>query len=629
MALPPVTTGMLVVFALIFVALVLFVTELVPSDVTAIGVLVSLAVLESYTAVAPSDAISGFASSATITIVAMYMLSAGIQETGIVERLGVHLARITRGDETRLLGATVGTTGISAGIINNTPVVAVFIPMITGLAKRAGISPSKLLLPLSYAAMLGGTLTLIGTSTNILASDFARGIDGRGAIAMFEFTPIGILLFLVGAAYLMTVGRWLTPARIAPDADLTDSYDLENRLSRLVVDDDSELVGRRIGDVLAEFDSVDHADVDLLQVERGHGGESESPASDREAFNARASDELVEAGDVLTVRATLQATNRLADEHGLRQLAREEVSADDLVTERSTLAEAVVLPDSRLVGETVESSSLETQFDTTILAVLRGDDLVHDVESLTFEAGDTLLLYTTADALDYFQEAGTLSLTEVPTGGLATLEDEADGDEVAPLSPKTPVAVAIMAGVIGVAALGLVPIVIAALGGVFAMVVTGCLTPSDAYDAVSWNVVFLLAGVLPLGMAMQRTGGAEFIAAGLVTSADVLPALAVLALFYLLTGFLANIITPVASIVLMSPVAIDTAGRIGADPFSFLLAVMFAASSAFMTPIGYQTNLMVYGPGGYTFTDYIKVGGPLQLLLAGVGTVGIYGLFGV
>jgi len=629
MALPPVTTGMLVVFALIFVALVLFVTELVPSDVTAIGVLVSLAVLESYTAVAPSDAISGFASSATITIVAMYMLSAGIQETGIVERLGVHLARITRGDETRLLGATVGTTGISAGIINNTPVVAVFIPMITGLAKRAGISPSKLLLPLSYAAMLGGTLTLIGTSTNILASDFARGIDGRGAIAMFEFTPIGILLFLVGAAYLMTVGRWLTPARIAPDADLTDSYDLENRLSRLVVDDDSELVGRRIGDVLAEFDSADHADVDLLQVERGHGGESESPASDREAFNARASDELVEAGDVLTVRATLQATNRLADEHGLRQLAREEVSADDLVTERSTLAEAVVLPDSRLVGETVESSSLETQFDTTVLAVLRGDDLVHDVESLTFEAGDTLLLYTTADALDYFQEAGTLSLTEVPTGGLATLEDEADGDEVAPLSPKTPVAVAIMAGVIGVAALGLVPIVIAALGGVFAMVVTGCLTPSDAYDAVSWNVVFLLAGVLPLGMAMQRTGGAEFIAAGLVTSADVLPALAVLALFYLLTGFLANIITPVASIVLMSPVAIDTAGRIGADPFSFLLAVMFAASSAFMTPIGYQTNLMVYGPGGYTFTDYIKVGGPLQLLLAGVGTVGIYGLFGV
>ena len=619
MALPPVTSGMLLVFGLILVALVLFVTEAIPSDITAIGILVALAVLEPFTGVPAGDAISGFASPATITIVAMYVLSEGVQKTGIVERLGVYLARVTRGDERRLLAATVGTTGVSAGIVNNTPVVAVFIPMIAGLADRARISPSKLLLPLSYAAMLGGTLTLIGTSTNILASDFASQLPGRGPIGMFEFTPLGVVVLLVGAAYLMTVGRRLTPARVPPDEDLTEGFDLENRLTRFDVLEESPLVGRRLEEVADEFDAIPEADAALLQVDRGE-----------ETFNARASDREIEAGDTLTVRSTLQVANRLTERYGLRQLVREDVSEELLVTEASTLAEAVLLPDSRLVGETVESSRLEDQFDTTVLAVQRGEDVLRsDVDEIGLQAGDTLLLYTTFDDVSYLRDAGDVSLTRVPDEELEFVEPDADEDVVAPLSPKTPVALGIMAAVIGVAALGLVPIVIAALGGVFLMVVTGCLTSSEAYDSVSWNIVFLLAGVLPLGVAMQRTGGAEFIAAILVNSADFLPVLAVLGLFYVLTGLLANIITPVASVVLMIPIAVDTATRIGGEPFSFLLAVTFAASSAFMTPIGYQTNLMVYGPGGYRFTDYVRVGAPLQLLLAVVVTLGISVLFGI
>jgi di/tricarboxylate transporter len=183
--------------------------------------------------------------------------------------------------------------------------------------------------------------------------------------------------------------------------------------------------------------------------------------------------------------------------------------------------------------------------------------------------------------------------------------------------------------VVVVAALGLVPIVIAALGGVFVMLVTDCLSPGEAYDAVSWDVVFLLAGVLPLEVALQRTGGAELIGAVLVEVGGVLPVLAILALFYLVTGALASVITPVASLVLMAPIAIDTASRIGADGFAFLLGVTFAASSAFATPIGYQTNLMVYGPGGYRFTDFLRVGAPLQLLLAVVVTLGIAVIYGV
>jgi len=263
-----------------------------------------------------------------------------------------------------------------------------------------------------------------------------------------------------------------------------------------------------------------------------------------------------------------------------------------------------------------------------VLAIRRGPSIQrHELHDRVIESGDTLLLQTTEPAVDYLADAGDILVTEHPDASLPD-PDEAD-ETLAPLSPKTPLALATLAAVIAVAALGWVPIVIAALGGVFVMIATGCLTTADAYDAVSWNVIFLLAGVLPLGVAMQQTGGDALIASMLVGSADLLPVLGVLALFYVITALLASIITPVASVVLMIPIAVDTASRIGADGFAFLLAVTFAASGAFMTPIGYQTNLMVYGPGGYRFTDYLRVGGPLQLLLAGVVTLGIAAMWGV
>jgi di/tricarboxylate transporter len=626
MALPPLTTGTLLVFAIIGAALVLFVTELVPSDITAIGVLVTLVVLERWTGIGAADAISGFSSSATITIVAMYILSDGIQRTGVVKRLGGYLARLTEGNETKLLGATVSSTGVAAGIVNNTPVVAVFIPMVTGLAERSGVSPSKLLLPLSYAAMLGGTLTLVGTATNILASDLAAQLLGQ-RLSMFEFTKLGVIVLAVGIAYLLTVGRWLTPARIDPAADLTEEYELEDHLSRLVVRENSPLLGLSVPEADERLDAAAEGGLDLLQLDRNG-----------EAFLAAGSDQQLQHGDVLTVRATTQAVNRASEAFGLRHQHREAVTDADLVgTEHEgTLVEVVVLPDSRFVGETVEATKLGERFETTVLALRRGDTVTQKgIAEAAVQAGDTLLLQTTPSAVAHLAERGDIVVTQVPEEGKAAepLIDEAEApgepeDETA-LSPKTPFAVGIMAAVIAVAALDLLPIVIAALGGVVAMVVTGCLKANEAYDAVSWNIVFLLAGVIPLGLAMQRTGGAEFLAGLLVASADVLPIIVVLGLFYLLTGLLANVITPVASVVLMVPVAVDTAARIDANGLTFLLAVMFAASSAFMTPIGYQTNLMVYGPGGYKFTDYVRVGAPLQLLLTVVTTLGLAAFWGL
>jgi di/tricarboxylate transporter len=243
-----------------------------------------------------------------------------------------------------------------------------------------------------------------------------------------------------------------------------------------------------------------------------------------------------------------------------------------------------------------------------------------DLDSHTLRPGDLLLVWTTPAAIEFFTESTDLFVAhEEAYDRLA----ETDVESIAPLSPKTPIAILVMIGVVAIAALNVLPIVIAALVGVFAMVVTGCLSPPDAYDAVSWNIVFLLAGVIPLGLAMEATGGAAFLAEVLVLTAEYLPLLAVLFLFYVVTGLFANVITPVATVVLMIPVAVDAALRLDANAFSFLLAVMFASATSFMTPVGYQTNLMVYGPGGYRFSDFLRVGGPLQLLLSVVTTVGI------
>ncbi len=605
----------LVVFSLIGVALVLFVSEVIPNDVTAIGIIVSLAAAGPVIGISPREAISGFSSPATITIVAMYMLSAGIQKTGIVQRLGIYLADFTQGKEGRALAATIGTTGPLAGVINNTPVVAVFIPMITDLAEQSNVSPSKLLLPLSYAAILGGTLTLIGTSTNILASDFSRQlIPGREGIGMFEFTALGVVILIVGMVYLMTVGRRLTPARIPAGVDLIEEFDLENHLAQLRVREQSPIVGLGIDELEARINES----VDVLQVRRNG-----------KVYAAPFTDQRIQPNDVLVVNGTLQSINQVQTDNDLRQLVRADVTEETFENTQTnnTLAKAVVPEESSYVGKRLADIRLEKFHQTTVLAIRRKGTLIRrELDSVKLEAGDLLLVRLSPDAIDYFSESKKLIVADERAYERML---ESDRVTIAPLSSKTPIAIAIMAAVVGTAALDILPIVISALGGVVAMVVTGCLTSSDAYDAVSWNIIFLLAGVIPLGLAMETTGGAAVIAEALVATEAFLPLLAVMFLFYILTGLLSNVITPVATVVLMIPVAVDAAGRLGADPFSFLLAIMFAAATSFMTPVGYQTNLMVYGPGGYKFTDFLKVGGPLQLLLAVVTTIGIALLWGL
>jgi di/tricarboxylate transporter len=613
-----VTPSIVFVSLLILLALVAFATEPVPVDITALGILVSLLVVEPVTrqlvavglfsapVVVFSDptvqGLSGFANAATLTVLAMFVLSEGVQRTGIIQLLGAKISDITEDDETRQLGATIGVVAPISGFINNTAAVAILLPMVTDLAERGGTSPSKLLLPLSYASMFGGMLTLIGTSTNILASELSADLLGR-PFGMFEFTALGVVVSIVGVVYLMTVGRRITPERIKPQVDLTEEFEMGNYLTEVVVREDSPLVGQRVGTALSET----AFDVDLLQLIRG----------DR-VFLEPLGPKEIQAGDVFALRTDRDTLVELLDVEGLDLLpVRVDEAELEVADEGQNLVEVVVAPGASLVGESLTSVRFRQRYDATVLALRRGGELIRRrMDNIRLRVGDTLLVQATEGSIERLDANRDFIVAQ-------TVERRDFRRS------RIPVAIGIVVAVVGLAALNVMPIVVSALAGGLAMVLTGCLRPGEVYDAVQWDVIFLLAGVIPLGIAMQETGAAELVAEFVVASAAALPIVAVLGLFYVVTALLTNIISNNASVVLMVPVAVEAARdpAVAADPFSFIMAVTFAASTAFMTPVGYQTNLFVYGPGGYKFTDYLRVGAPLQLVFAVVTTLGIMVFF--
>ena len=323
---------------------------------------------------------------------------------------------------------------------------------------------------------------------------------------------------------------------------------------------------------------------------------------------------MIRGGDVFVVRTDRESLIDVSEGEGLDLLPEIEVSDAELATteQNQGLVEVVVAPRSSLIGETLATSRFRERYDATVLALRRGPELMRSrLDRVSLRVGDTLLVQATEDSLGRLNRNRDFIVAQRVERAQYRRE-------------KVPIAVGIVIGVVALAALDVMPIVVSALTGALAMVVTGCLKPPELYDAVQWDVIFLLAGVIPLGIAMEQTGTANLIADGVVASAELLPPIGVLALFYVVTALLTNVVSNNASVVLMIPVAVEAATRIGADPFAFVLAVTFAASTAFMTPVGYQTNLFVYGPGGYRFSDYVRVGGPLQLLLAIVTTVGIW-----
>ncbi|SEW26601.1 SLC13 family permease [Natrinema salifodinae] len=607
LAQPELTTDILVVFGVVAFAIALFVTERLPIDVTAILLIVVLVVLEPWTGIDPETGISGFANEATITVLAMLILSGGISRTGVVQELGRRMASFAGESIRKQLFATVVATSPVSGFLNNTPVVALLVPVVTDVANRGNTSPSKLLIPLSYASQVGGMLTLIGTSTNILASDVSARLGTQypelHRFSMFEFTQLGVLVVLAGGLYLIFVGHYLLPERVPPRADYLEEYAVEDYVADVAVVPGSPLAGATVGDATDALGD----EIDVVQVIR---------AADRSIAPRR--DTRLEEGDVLVVRTNRTAITALEDAPGVEPVGRPESAAADLSSDGGgIITELVVSLDSRLVGERLDPEAFREEFGAAVLGLRRHGSLVGErIVGRRLDVGDTLLVQAPPDTLDR----------------LARRDDVIVARESARpeyRSDKAPIAIAIMIGVVAVAALEIYPILISALAGVVAMVVAGVLEPNELYDAVEWNIIFLLAGVIPLGIALEGTGAAAYIAFLVVQSAGFLPTIVVLWLFYITTGLITEVISNNASVVLLIPVAAAAATGIDANPFAFVLAVTFAASTAFLGPIGYQTNLFVYGPGGYRFGDYFRIGAPLQLLLSVVTVAGIAFFWGV
>jgi di/tricarboxylate transporter len=607
---PPVTTGMLVVFAIVLGTLLLFVTEWLPIDVTAILVMVVLVVLEPWTNVSTVEGISGFSNQATVAVLAMLILSTGVNRTGLVQILGRKMASFAGDSRNRQLAATIGVSGPVSGFINNTPVVAILVPVVSDLAHKGKTSPSKLLIPLSFASMLGGMLTLIGTSTNLLASETAgrlgetQNIAALHRFSMFEFTQVGVVVLLVGSVYLLTIGHRLLPERVPANDDVLTEYEMQDYLSEVVVRGTSPIVGKTVEEAIDER----RFDADILQIIRGE-----------DRFIEPIGQKVIRTGDVLTIRTDRDTLGEIAavDDLSLSGTPESDDELEPTTQEEQALVEVVLQSGSTLAGETLTTTSFRERYNANVLAFrTRGETLRDRLDDVEMRVGDTLLVQAPQDSID--------RLSVNPDFIVAHEPEEPDYR-----TEKIPHAVATILGVILAATVTPLHIVTTALGGVVAMVGTGVLRPGELYESVDWNVIFLLAGVIPLGIALEQTGAATLLGSLVAATGQFLPAAGVLWVFYVFTGVITGVVSNNASVVLMIPVAVEAALDIGANPFAFVLAVTFAASTAFMTPVGYQTNLFVYGPGGYTFGDYARVGLPLQLLLSVVTVAGIVVFWGV
>lgn len=584
-------------------ALVLFVLEWLPIDITAILVTVVLMVVG---LVSPDEGIAGFGNSATITVMAMFILSYGITRTGIIQIVRDWLVKWGGNNPTQQIFAMGVIVGPITAFINNTAVVAVFLPIIEQWCQQRKISVSKMLIPLSYITVLGGMITVIGTSTNILASGLAKKLTGQ-EFSLFEFTALGGITFFVGLIYLGIFAPRLLPDRKPANLDkVTDTYLLKEYVTELIIPPRSSLIGQ----TLRESEIQRKFDIDILEI-----------IHNDIHFPQPLADKTLSIGDILIVRGGREDILKVKDERGLELLADVQFSDNTLESELTTgeekIAEVLILSNSRLIGSTLKDLRFRQRYNATVLAIRRGEELIRErLGKVQLKFGDLLLVQGPKESFLGLQTTRELLVLEEKNLENLRLD-------------KAWIALAIIVGVVVVAALDWMPILITSLIGVLLMIITGCIKPGEIYGAVRWDIIFLLAGLIPLGTAMDNSGTTTWLANNLVAAGGELSGYWMLFLFYLATAILTEILSNNATVVLMLPIAVEVANKIGLNPLAFMFVVTFAASNSYITPIGYQTNTMVYGPGGYKFTDFTRVGAPLTLMLmflTPLFTLLIYGL---
>jgi len=576
----------LIVLSLIVLAFSLFVTEKFPLDVTALLIL-SILLLGKF--LTPEEAISGFANPAVITIGLLFILSHALQKTRLLEYLIIRINKLVSRSRNLGLGVYLLTIGIASALMNNTAIVAIFMPVTIRLAHQYKISPSKLLIPLSYAAIMGGTLTLVGTSTNLLVN--AIYIDNGGeALGMFEFARYGWIPLIIGLAYIIWIAPLILPSRTITSS-LTKSYHMAGYLTEMKISNDSPLVGK----TCRERNINQNYDVMVLDIQR-----------EGYLISTKVGEEIIQSGDILFVKGAVENFLRMKEVEKISLLTDEKLTQKELEQEDNVLMECMLTDKSDIIGKTLMQSNFRKRFRTFILAIRRDGSIIRKkVAHVILHTYDTLLIYGRRKQIDKLASNGDFILL---------------GEVQAELVKSRYWWVSILAiiSTIILAAFGILPILKGAIISAVILLMFKIISPNEAYQSIHWQVIILIAALIPLGIVIESTGTATFIGELISNtvvgfSTDIQPYI-LLGLIYLITMILTEVSSNTATAIIMTPIVMAVTNQIGIDPRPFIFAVCFAASASFITPVGYQTNLMVYGPGGYKFSDFIKVGMPLSII---------------
>lgn len=574
------------VFGLLAVVFAAFVTEKFPPDIVALG---SVAVLLLVGILDTNEFLSVFSNGAPIAIAMMFILSAALEATGCLDIVGTFLRKVAGKSFLLALLSMMFIALVASAFMNNTPVVIVLTPLIISIAQSVGVAPSKMLIPLSYAAIFGGMTTLIGTSTNLLVSGVATS-HNLAPLSMFEMTLPALILAGVGMLYMLLAGRFLLPNRHSL-ASMLDNQPKRQFIAELLIPQNSKYIDQTV-----EETGLASEHTQVLDVLRGHW-------SLRHALGHTK----LRAGDRLVVETNTGELLHLKEDGALEFTTGDDAVAGISAAE-TVVMEGSVSPDSSFIGKRIETLALRRKYGLYVLAVHRNDDdIKQDFDRIALRFGDTLLLEGSAEGVSRLMEDGDLINLSKPVDQPVRKE-------------KAPIALLTLLAVVGLAAFDVMPIAGLALVGAVTVIMTGCIEADRAYKAIDWHILFLIFGMLGFSLAMEKTGAALWLVEEMMGVIAGYPPIVILGAVYVLTWLMTETISNNAVAVLIAPIAIALADQLGLDSRPFLMAVMFAASASFSTPIGYQTNTFVYSAGGYKFTDFLKVGLPLNIIFAAVAT---------
>ncbi|MCF6303194.1 MAG: SLC13 family permease [Devosiaceae bacterium] len=576
------TQESLLVLLILGVAVVFFISERLRVDLIAMLVLIALTLTGLVTV---EEAFSGFANPAVITVWSVYIVSGGLFRSGVADMLANFMLRLAGRSYLRLLLAIMVTVGIMSSFMNNIGAVAILLPAVVSAARKINVAPSKLLIPMAFTSLLGGKMTIIGTPPNILATSIMESYGGLEPFGFFDFAPMGALVLTVGIIYFLLIGHRLLPDR-TPGGQLSDAYQLREYLSEVRVGEQSPLIGK----TLAETRLGEGYALNIVQIRRGES-----------SFISPSQDPRLTIGDILLVQGStpdILKAGKALNLDSVHEMKFEEISQD-----AKTVVEVTLSPSSHLQGRSLKQSDFRAHYGLTVLAIQhRGESIVSNLADTPLELGDALLIQGPKDRIAQLRRNNDFLVLETPPIEIRRTR-------------KAPLAILILVGVLLVVSLQLLHVSTAMLIGAMLMVLAGVLNMDEAYQSIEWKSVFLIAGMLPMGIAMQNSGTALYLAQQIIELVGGWGTIAVLMGIFVMTALTTEVMSNAAATVMVTPIAIDAANSLGANPQTFVMAVVIAAATSFLMPIGHQANVLVFGPGGYKFSDYTKVGVWLNIII--------------